>query len=144
MAANYPSSIKVWEPVVNLQDLVVAEDINTVYEEVEAMQRQLGVGAGGLTTSGEWGASGDFNSTTTSWGSLRTRIQNIENGVFFATSRRGGSVITPSGSAVVGLTIRAATGQTGNLVEVRNSSNQVVSSFNSSGNFIGTIDGGTA
>ena len=144
MAANYPSSIKVWEPVVNLQDLVVAEDVNTLYEEVEAMQRQLGVGAGGLTTSGEWGASGDFNSTTTSWGSLRARIQNIENGVVFAASSRGGSVVTPSGAAVAGLTVKAASGQTANLLEIRNSSNQLVSSFNSSGNLIGTIDGGTA
>lgn len=144
MAANYPASIKVWDPVVNLQDLVVAEDVNTLYEEVEAIQRQLGVGPGGLTTSGEWGAAGDFNSSTTSWGSLRSRIQNIENGVFFAASRRGGSVVTPSGVAVVGLTVRAASGQTANLFEVRNSSNQVVSSFNSSGNLIGTIDGGTA
>jgi hypothetical protein len=144
MAANYPSSIKVWTPKVNLQDLVIAEDVNTVYEEIEAMQRQLGVGAGGLSVSGEWGASGDFSSATTSWGSLRSRIQNIENGVFFAASRRGGSVIAPSGASVVGVTVRAASGQTANLLEVRNASNQVVSSFNSSGNFIGTIDGGTA
>lgn len=144
MAANYPLSIKVWEPVVNLQDQVVAEDVNTVYEEVEAMQRQLGVGAGGLTTSGEWGASGDFSSSTTSWESLRTRIQNIENGVFFAASRRGGSVVTPSTASVVGLTVKAASSQTANLLEIRNASNQVVSSFNSSGNLIGTIDGGTA
>jgi len=144
MAANYPLSIKVWEPVVNLQSLVVAEDVNTVYEEIESMQRQLGVGAGGLTTSGEWGASGDFSSATTSWESLRTRIQNIENGVFFAASRRGGSVVTPSTASVVGLTVKAAASQTANLLEIRNASNQVVSSFNSSGNLIGTIDGGTA
>jgi hypothetical protein len=144
MAANYPSSIKVWQPKVNLADLVIAEDVNTVYEEIESMQRQLGVGAGGLTTSGEWGASGDFNSTTTSWGSLRARIQNMENGIFYAASRRGGSVITPSGAAVTGLTVKAATGQTANLLEIRNASNQLVSSFNSSGNLIGTIDGGTA
>jgi hypothetical protein len=144
MAANYPASIKVWTPKVNLQDLVVSEDVNTVYEEIEAMQRQLGVGPGGLTISGEWGASGDFSSATTTWTSLRARLQNIENGVFFAASRRGGSVIAPSGAAVVGLTVRAASGQTANLLEVRNSSNQVVSSFNSAGNLIGTIDGGTA
>lgn len=144
MAANYPSSIKVWTPKVNLADLVVAEDVNTVYEELESVQRQLGVGAGGLTTSGEWGASGDFNSTTTSWGSLRARVQNIENGVFFAASRRGGSVITPSSASVVGLTVRGATSQSANLLEIRNASNQLVSSFNSSGNLIGTIDGGTA
>ena len=144
MSANYPLSIKVWEPVVNLQSLVVAEDVNTVYEEIESMQRQLGVGIGGLVTSAEWGAAGDFSTATTNWESLRTRLQNIENGVFFAASRRGGSVVTPSSASVVGLTVRAASSQTANLLELRNSSNQVISSFNSSGNFIGTIDGGTA
>lgn len=144
MAANYPLSIKTWNPRVNLRDLIVAEDINPVYEEIESMQRQLGVGAGGLSTSAEWGAAGDFSSATTNWESLRPRLQNIENGVFFAASRRGGSVVTPSSASVVGLTVRAAGSQTANLLEIRNSSNQIVSSFNSSGTFIGTIDGGTA
>jgi hypothetical protein len=142
MAANYPNTIKIWDPVVNLQDLVVAEDVNTVYEELEAVQRQLG--AGGVATSAIWGSTGDVNTSTTNWGSLRARIQNIENGVFFAVSARGASVIQPSDVARVGLTIRAATGQTANLLEIRNSSNQIVANWAASGAFTGTIDGGTA
>jgi hypothetical protein len=141
MAANYPTTIKVWEPVVNLQDLVVAEDVNTVYEELEAVQRQLG--AGGVSTSAIWGTVGDFNTSTTNWGSLRARLQNLENGAFYAVSRRGGSVITPSGASAVGLTVTATSGQSANLLEIRNSSNTVVSRFNSAGQFVGTIDGGT-
>jgi hypothetical protein len=143
MAANYPNTIKVWTPVVNLQSLVVAEDVNTVYEELEAVQRQLGA-AGGVATSAVWGTSGDLNTSTTNWGSLRARLQNIENGVFFAVSRRGASVIQPSEVSRVGLTIRAATGQTANLFELRNASNQVVANWSAAGAFTGTIDGGTA
>jgi hypothetical protein len=142
MAANYPNTIKVWDPVVNLQDLVVAEDVNTVYEELEAVQRQLG--AGGVATSASWGSVGDVNTATTNWGSLRARVQNIENGVFFAVSNRGASVIQPSEVSRVGLTIRAATSQTANLFELRNSSNQIIANWSASGAFTGTIDGGTA
>jgi hypothetical protein len=142
MAANYPNTIKVWDPKVNLRDLVVAEDVNTVYEELEAVQRQLG--AGGVATSAIWGTSGDVNTSTTNWGSLRARIQNIENGVFFAVSRRGGSVITPAETTRVGLTVAAVSGQTANLLELRNSSNQAVATWAANGAFTGTIDGGTA
>ena len=144
MAANYPNTIKVWDPVVNLQDLVVAEDVNTVYEEVEAMQRQLGVGPGGISTSAVWGSAGDLNTSTTNWGSLRARLQNIENGVFYAVSQRGGSTITPSTTTRTGLTITAIASQTSNLLELRNSSNVAVASWSATGAFTGTINGGTA
>ena len=108
------------------------------------MQRQLGVGPGGISTSAIWGSAGDLNTSTTNWGSLRSRLQNIENGVFFAVSRRGNSVINPSEPTRVGLTITATTGQTANLLELRNSSNTTVAAWSATGSFTGTIDGGTA
>ncbi len=143
MAANYPTSIKVWTPKVNLTDTVIAEDVNTVYEELEAVQRQLG--AGGVTTSAIWGSDpAGFNTSTTSWGSLRARIQNIENGTFNAVTSKGGSTITPSATTVVGLKLKAVASQTANLLEVRNAADEVKISVNAAGQFIGTIDGGTA
>jgi hypothetical protein len=56
----------------------------------------------------------------------------------------GGSTIIPSGAAVIGLTIRAASGQSANLMEFRNSSNAVRSFVGSDGLLAGVIDGGNA
>jgi hypothetical protein len=44
----------------------------------------------------------------------------------------------------VGLAVTATSGQTANLLEIRNSSNTIVNRFNASGQFVGTINGGTA
>lgn len=143
---TYPTSIKLFDRKVNLQDLVVAEDINQAYDVIEEIERQLG--AGGVSTSGVWGTSGAFSTATTSWTGLNTRLQNIENGVYFAHEQRvkttGGSTITPSSSSVVGLNIKGASGQTANLLEVRNSSNAFALKVTATGVTGGIIDGGTA
>jgi hypothetical protein len=42
MAAEYPSAIKSWTPVVDDVNHVMADDVNSIYEEVEAIQTELG------------------------------------------------------------------------------------------------------
>lgn len=92
--------------------------------------------------------SGSFTTPSVPWSSVAQRIKNLENGVFALNSDTvrtiGGSVVVPSAASVVGLTVRATSGQTANLLEFRNSSNTVVSSITSSGSIVATIDGGTA
>jgi hypothetical protein len=57
----------------------------------------------------------------------------------------GGSTITPSSTSVVGVTIKGASGQTANLLEVKNSSDAVLASVNKDGVLqVVTIRGGTA
>lgn len=80
--ASYPTEIKTFEKKVNNQSKVIAPDVNLAYEEIEEIEKQLG--AGGVVTSPTWG-SAPFNSTTTSWPSLKARLANIENGVYFST-----------------------------------------------------------
>ena len=149
MPASYPTSIKVWSPTdpgfeypEDLKTVVYARHVVSIYDEVTAVQQQLG--AGGVATSGTWG-SGAFSSATTAWGSLKERLQNIENGVFTSVNNRvstvGGSSIVSSSSAV-GLIIR--TSGSGNLLELRNTSNTLVNRFAADGTFFGVIDGGTA
>jgi hypothetical protein len=77
--ASYPTEIKIFTRKVNNQDRVIAPDVNFAYDEIEEVQKQLG--AGGVVTS-TWGSSA-FTSTTTSWPTLRARLANIENGVYF-------------------------------------------------------------
>lgn len=143
---TYPNAIKIFTRKVDLQDLVVAQDVNQLYDEVETIETQLG--AGGVTTSGTWGSSGTFTTNTTSWTGLNTRLQNIENGVYSAFTFRvkttGGSTVTPSATDVVGLNIKATSGQTANLLEVRNASNAFALKVTTAGVTGGVIDGGTA
>lgn len=72
----YPTGIQTWTAVVDLQSLVKAEDVNTLYTEVTAIESQLG--GSGVTTS-TW--SGAFSTATTSWSNLSARLLNIEAGV---------------------------------------------------------------
>lgn len=151
MAASYPTTVKVWSPTdtnfaypEDLKTVVYARHVVSLYDEVTAIEQQLG--AGGVATSNTWGA-GTFSSATTAWGSLRARVQNIEDGVYesvnYRVSARGGSVVTPSTASVVGVTVKAASSQTANLLELRNSSNSVVTAVGKDG-WILTIDGGSA
>lgn len=155
MAANYPSSVKIWSPTdagfnypEDLKEIVYARHVTTIYEEVTAVQQELG--PGGLRTSAlDTPLSTPYDSTSGRiWNNLRERLNNIERGTYDGAIRRvrtvGGSTIIPSGASVVGLAVRAASEQTANLIEFRNSSNTVRSFVGSDGLLAGVIDGGNA
>lgn len=143
MPAQYPNAVKTFVSKVDLQDYVIANDVNQVYDEVTSIQATLGTLP---QVSGVWG-SGTFT-TTTNWSSTKARIQNIENGLYAINqtyvSNVGGSTITPASSSTVGLTVRAAAGQTANLVEFKNAAGTVVAYITAAGAFVGLVDGGTA
>jgi hypothetical protein len=153
MSAQFPASVKVWSSTdatyPKNQETVLATHVTEAYNEITSIQRELGSGElpNALRTSVAE-VQGSFVTSTSIWTSLRSRLNNMEQGIFVGVNRRvsigGGSTITPSGASVVGLNIRAASGQTANVLEIRNSSNTVVNSFNSSGQFVGVINGGTA
>jgi hypothetical protein len=142
MPASYPTSVKTFTNRQDLRDLVVAADVNIIYDEVTAIETELGVNP---SESAGW--SGSFSNTQTSWSSVSARLQNIEYGLQKTFTERvstlGGSIVVPSSSSVIGLRVRAASGQTANLVEFRNSSDTLVTAITASGN-ISIIDGGTA
>jgi hypothetical protein len=155
MPANYPASVKIWSPTdvgfnypEDLKEIVYARHVTTIYDEVTAVQQELG--PGGLKTSPiDAPLSTPYDSTSgKTWNNLRERLNNIERGVFDGATRRvssaGGSTILPSTASVVGLNIRAATGQTSNLLELRNSANVVRTAIGSDGLISGVIDGGNA
>lgn len=144
MAAQYPNSVKTFVNKADLQDYVIANDVNQVYEEVTSIQSTLGTIP---QASGVWG-SGTFTTPSTAWPSVKARIQNIENGVYAINqtyvTNVGGSTITPASSSTVGLTVRGASGQTANLMEFKNSAGTVVAYITAAGAFVGLVDGGTA
>jgi len=132
VTTSYPASVKSFTTKVDFTDTVLAEHVNSLQNEVTALQENLGTF---IKTGSGW--VGSFDLITTSWNTLKDRLANMEYGIKDVyddyTAKSGGSTITPSGTSVVGLNIKAATGQTANLFEVRNSSNTVVFSVDSSG-----------
>lgn len=81
MAATYPTSVKNFTYKIDNKDKVISDDVNTAYDEITAVQSQLGVG--GVVTS-TW-ATGTFNTSRTDWtnfNGLKGRLSNIETGLF--------------------------------------------------------------
>jgi hypothetical protein len=146
--ASYPTTVKNWTALVDLDSVVVAADPNTAYSEIIAIETALGVSP---TVSATWGATSTLDIVTTSWTSVAARIQNIENGLYGVsedyvsrTSVGGHNVITPTGTSTVNLTLKAQTSQTANIFEARNASNTIITKIDSAGLFqTSVIDGGT-
>ncbi len=149
MTAVYPVAIKEFSRRQDGRDVVVANDVNVVYDEVQEIETQLGIG--GVVTS-NWTSGNAFSTATTNWytnGGLKARLDNIEVGVLRgingSVATAGGSTITPSGTGVIGVTIKGASGQTANLLDIRNSSNTLLASVDKDGVLQAvTIRGGTA
>lgn len=143
--ATYPGSIELFagkNPRTDNVDPVMAADVNLLYSEVSAIETTVGINP---ATTPSW--SGDFDGTTTSWGTVAARIANLEKGVKATIDGRvktaGGSSIESSGVSVVGLSFRAISSQTANLLELKNSSGTVVTAVSPAGHIV-AIDGGTA
>lgn len=119
MTAFYPGSVKTFTARVDLVDTVIADNVNSLQEEVNAIQTVLGSAATSTspivsTFSGAWSTS------TTTWGTLGARLLNIEaglvNGVANApyVAKAGGSTITTASNK--GLVLTTGTGSL-NLLE---------------------------
>lgn len=144
--AIFPDEIKTFNYKVNLQSVVLAEDVNQVYDEVTSIESHLG--QGGVNTSLTWG-QGAFNTSKTSWTNLRERLQNLENGTYRAYQERllagGGSTVVITSPSVVGLSITGHATQTANLIEFKNSSGTRIASVSPTGTLYAvSINGGTA
>ena len=97
MTASYPASVKSFTTKVDFADTVLAEHVNSLQEEVNSIQANLGTniktGSGGV---------GNYDTVTTAWNTLKDRITNIEYGltdVWGAVPVGGttGQVLTVSG-----------------------------------------------
>ena len=132
MTATYPASIKSFSTKTDFIDTVLAEHVNTLQEEVNSIQTNLGT----LIKTGS-GWVGSFDVITTNWNTLKDRLANIEYGLGEVyndyVSLSGGSTILSSTNSTVGLTVKAKTSQTANIFEVRDSSNNVTASVTNAG-----------
>lgn len=147
--ASYPGALPTFTPKQNITDLVNAQDVNVLYDEVSAGLSTLGISASTRVVS--WSA-GSFNTSTTSYPSVAKRIENVETGTYIVyndyiskTSAAGNNTIIPSGTSTVNLTLKLRSGQTANAFDVKDSSDVVIASVNKDGVFRAVgIDGGSA
>lgn len=133
--ANFPGTTIVLVNKADLTDTVNAADVNSVYDEVKAIGSTFGVNPQ-LRTSGAWGSITSTSAWTdpvgASFATVKTRMDNIELGVKIATNNLvnqfGGSTITPSGTGVVGVKLKAVVGGT-NLLEVIKAADSSASTY---------------
>jgi len=132
MAASYPAAVKTFVNKVDFTDTVLAEHINSIQDEVNAIEANLGTY---IKTGSGWIGSVDF--VTSAWDTLKDRLANIEYGLkdVYDTyvSTAGGSTITTATAETKGLIIKAAGSQTANLLELQTSDSTIVTRVNSAG-----------
>jgi len=125
VTAAYPASVKSFTTKVDFSDTVLAEHVNSLQEEVNSLQANLGTF---IKTGSGW--VGEFDLVTTSWNTLKDRLANIEYGLKDIydeyVSDVGGSIIVSSAIGVKSLVVRARASQTANLVEFQTSASAVV------------------
>jgi hypothetical protein len=142
MTAVYPANTQTFVARTDNVDTVQAVDVNLLYDEVTAIEVTVGTSP---QVSAGW--SGSFDNTTTDFVTVKARLQNLEYGTNAAFTNRvnvaGGSQILPANTSTVGLSLKAAGTSGSNLLEIKNSSNTVVTAVGPDG-WIVTIDGGTA
>ena len=89
MTASYPASVKSFTTKVDFSDTVLAEHVNSLQDEVNSIQANLGTY---IKTGSGW--VGEFDQITTNWNTLKDRLANIEYGLNVSYSAKlptGGS-----------------------------------------------------
>lgn len=126
MTATYPANTISFASKVDFVDTVLAAHVNSLQEEVTALEDNLGTY---IRVSSGW--SGSFDQSTVTWDSLKDRLANIEYGLSTAYSSRvntaGGSIIQAGAVGTTSLIVRALASQSSNLVEFQTSASTVVS-----------------
>ena len=109
MAAVFPNSVRNYTPQQDLVNTIIADNVNSLQEEVKKIEEVLGSAATSqnpLTSS--W--TGNFSQATT-WGTIYDRFANIEAGLVSGVANApypltsGGSTITTTNNK--GLLLRA-------------------------------------
>ena len=148
----YPNSVPDFgTPRVDGTDVVVAVDVNSLYEEVVQIASTAGTNPQKRGVSAPWSTSATF--VTADKTTIGERITNVENGTYIVyndyVKKSGGTIILPTTAGspatdVVNLTLTAQTSQTANLLELK-VGGVVRTSVDSVGRLrTTTIDGGSA
>ena len=135
MTATFPTSVRPYVSRTDLVDTVIADNINSLQEEIKAIEGALGTTATNQNPLvSTW--SGTFSQGLL-WSTISDRFANLEAGLINGVTNApyvnvsGGSTITTSSNK--GLILRTGSG-TSNLLETYNSSFTLGFNLDSSGN----------
>lgn len=130
--AVYPSGVKSFVNKTDFTDIILAEHINSLQDEVTATQAIVGV-----SPNVSSGYVGSFDDTTTTFSTLSARIANIEKGikgdVHTQYFKYTGGTLQPANAASVPLTVQGFTSQSADLVQFKNSGGTTLSKVDSQG-----------
>jgi len=143
--ASYPSQVATFPTHVNITEIIDASHPNNIQGEVIAIESTLGVDPVTSTTPSP---SGTFNGTSTTFSSVKARLDNIETGIvsdahtqYIRKTGDSANIITPSSISIKGLIVKAASGQTANLQEWQTSGGTATTYIDPTGALIGTASG---
>lgn len=132
MPAVYPSGVKSFQNKTDFTDIILAEHINTLQDEVTATQATIGVNPNVSS-----GYVGSFDDTTTTFSTLSARLANIEKGIkgdvhtqYYKT--QGGNIQGPNANTVV-VSIQGFTSQVSDLLQFKNVGGTVLSKVDKDG-----------
>jgi hypothetical protein len=113
--ASFPSN-----PRVDGVSIVSAIDVNSLYQEVVAVQSILGINPQTRPAATPWTTTVPLDTVTT-YTTIRDRISNVENGLNIVyndyVKKSGGTTIQSSGVGVVGLTLAPIANQTADMFQ---------------------------
>jgi hypothetical protein len=137
MTASYPGSVRPFVPRVDLVDTIIADNVNSLQEEVKAIETSLGTAASTSplvsTFTGTWTTTMNGGSA---WTTVGDRLRNIEAGLVSGVPNApyilnsGGSTITTATNK--GLVLQTGTGSL-NLLESYSSGSVLGFNLDSSG-----------
>lgn len=141
MVASYPTSVRAYVARIDLVDTVIADNVNSLQEEVVAIENTLGSAASSKSPLVSVFGSTAFTTTMNgangaAWLTVYDRLNNIENGLLNGianapyVSKTGGSIIATS--SIKGLVLQTVSGSF-NLLESYSSGSVLGFNLDSSG-----------
>lgn len=135
MTATYPGTVRPFTVKRDNFDTVYAADVDSLQDEVIAVESTLGTNPNLSTTVT---SSGTFNSISQTYQTVSARIANVEAGVVGDVHTQyvknsGGSIINNATNTNTPLQIQAALGQTTNLQNWNSASGTTIASVSVGG-----------
>jgi hypothetical protein len=133
--AVYPSGVKSFQNKTDFTDIILAEHINAIQDEVTAIEAAVGVSP---NVSG--GYVGTFDDTTITFSTLSARIANIEKGIKGDVHNQylkfSGGTLQPANAGSIPLTLQGFSNQAADLLRFTNSSGTVLTKVDKDGKVI--------
>lgn len=143
MPASYPSQVRVFTTKQNVIDTVDAAHPNSLQEEVVAIENTIGLNPATSTTPNP---SSTFNAASNNFGTVTSRLANIEVGVVadshtqYVRKTADGTQSNKISAGVAAnrpLILQGAANQSANLLEFQGSGNEIIAGVTPDGTFTG-------